>query len=293
MRLLCHNQKNTIMAKTILITGATDGLGKALSLSLAKEGHHLLVHGRNQDKVNELVKQLMSLNNSSRITPYLADYSSLENVRKMSSEISSHEGHLDVLVNNAGIGAGTGDEEKQLSEDGYELRFAVNYLSSFHLTRALLPLLKKSATKSNDVRIVNMASAGQRKISFRDVMLDNGYSGINAYSQSKLALIMFSFDLANELCSFGITVNALHPATLMPTKMTLETFGYGIASIEDGAKATKRLVTHQSLKKVTGKYFDGHRIARANDQAYNESEREKLKDLSFELITQSMATGKI
>jgi NAD(P)-dependent dehydrogenase (short-subunit alcohol dehydrogenase family) len=182
---------------------------------------------------------------------------------------------LDVLLNNAGIGTTFPTAERAESRDGIELRFAVNFLSHYVLTRVLMPLLKRSAPS----RIVNVSSAGQAPIDFNDPMLTRGYTGVRAYCQSKLAQILFTFDLATELAGTGVTVNALHPATYMPTKMV----AHPISTIEEGVLATMRLVRDESLADVSGKYFDGARETRAHSQAYDAVARAKLRALSDSL----------
>ena len=273
--------------QNILITGATDGLGKALALDLADKGYRLLLHGRDQSRLEEVADQVLTANSAAKVSTYLADFSSLESVRQMAQNILAQERNLHVLINNAGVGAGQSHEGRRLSQDAYELRLQVNYLGAFLLTHSLLPLLKASThgqEGQGGPRIVNVASVGQRRIDFDNLMLDQGYSGINAYSQSKLALIMFSFDLSEQLEPYGIPVNALHPATLMPTKMTLEAFGYGMASIDEGVMATKRLAVGKEGGNVTGKYFEGQRLAKANAQAYDTTARQKLKTISMKLV---------
>ena len=174
-----------------------------------------------------------------------------------------HE-RLDVLVNNAGLGAGADGSKREVSADGHELRFAVNYLAPFLLTHLLRPLLESFAP----ARIVNVPSGGQQEIDFDDVMLDCGYNGMRAYRQSKLALILFTFDLAERLAAeeAGVTVNALHPATLMDTKMVREWFGYSKSSVEEGVEATRRLVIAPELAGVTGAHFEGLEEARAHER---------------------------
>ncbi|HSK99581.1 MAG TPA: hypothetical protein VK869_04530 [Rubrobacteraceae bacterium] len=127
---------------------------------------------------------------------------------------------------------------------------------------------------------MNVASAGQSPIDFDDVMLERGYDSMRAYGQSKLAQIMFTFSLAERLGDTGVTANALHPASLMDTKMVLETFGYTMDTVEDGAEATVRLAVSSELEGVTGRYFDGRREARANRQAHDAEARRRLWDLS-------------
>jgi NAD(P)-dependent dehydrogenase (short-subunit alcohol dehydrogenase family) len=186
-----------------------------------------------------------------------------------------------VLINNAGIGSGAPPARRQVSADGYELRFAVNYLAHFLLTYRLLPLLRRSTA----ARIVNVASVGQQPIDFEDVMLENAYDGLRAYRQSKLAQVMFTFDLAEELSGSGVTVNSLHPASLMNTKMVRETdyFGGPISTVEEGARAVESLATSPELEGVSGEYFNGQQRARANAQAYDEEARRRLRELSRQL----------
>ena len=167
----------------------------------------------------------------------------------------------------------------QAQREYVELRFAVNYLAPFLLTRLLLPTLRQSAP----ARIVNVSSAGQAPINFRDVMLEHHYDGVQAYSQSKLALVMFTFDLAEELAGTGVTANCLHPATYMPTKMVLAARGSSVSTLEEGVQATTHLITAPELDRVTGRYFNGLRQARAENQAYDRQARLKLRQLSKQL----------
>jgi NAD(P)-dependent dehydrogenase (short-subunit alcohol dehydrogenase family) len=264
----------------ILVTGSTDGLGKSTARDLAAAGATVLLHGRDPERGDAAVREIREETDNDRLHYYVADFSSLEEVRRLAHEVTADHDRLDVLVNNAGIGAGRrGETSRDLSRDGYELRFAVNYLAPFLLTRLLLALLRRSAP----ARIVNVASAGQSPISFDDVMLERGYDGMRAYAQSKLALVMFTFDLAGELEGTGVIVNSLHPASLMATKMVFETFGSASSSVREGTDATVRLAISPELRRVTGRYFDGQREARADEQAYDPEARERLRRLSEEL----------
>ena len=264
----------------ILVTGSTDGLGRLVARDLAAAGATVLLHARDPERGDAAVREIRSETGSDRLRYYLADFSSLEEVRRLADEVRTNHDCLDVLVNNAGIGAGPrGDADRQESKDGYELRFAVNYLAPFLLTRLLLPLLRESVPS----RIVNVASAGQSPIHFDDVMLERSYEGMRAYAQSKLALVMFTFDLAGELEGTGVTANCLHPASLMDTKMVFETFGSASSSVREGADATVRLAISPEVEGVTGRYFDGQREARADVQAYDPEVRDRLRRLSEEL----------
>src|SRR5512132_3639362 len=168
--------------RTIVITGATDGLGKGLATEIAPGGGRLILHGRNEEKGRALIDELRP-RSTGELEWRRADLGSLDEVRELADSLSGEE-RIDVLVNNAGIGSARPREE---SEDGYELTFQVNYLAPFLLTRRLLPLIERSAPS----RIVNVSSAGQAPIDFDDVMLERNYDGSRAYAQSKLAQIMF------------------------------------------------------------------------------------------------------
>jgi NAD(P)-dependent dehydrogenase (short-subunit alcohol dehydrogenase family) len=264
----------------ILVTGATDGLGRRVARDLAGRGATVLLHGRSRERAEAAVREIGEETENEGLSYYLADLSSLEEVRRLAEEVSSDHERLDMLVNNAGMGSGPSDgASRRESKDGFELVFAVNYLSCFLLTNLLLPLLRGSVP----ARIVNVASAGQVPIDFDDVMLERGYDGWRAYAQSKLAQIMFTFSLAERLKGSGVTANALHPASLMDTKMVRESFGYTLSTVEEGAEATERLAISPGLEGVSGRYFDGQREARANDQAYDRQARERLWTLSEEL----------
>ena len=257
----------------ILITDASDGLGRALARALAGAGHQLVVHGRDAGRLAEIAEETGAV-------PIRADLSSLAEVRRLAAEVTDHAPRLDVLVNNAGVGFGAPGAGRELSKDGYELRLAVNYLAPYLLTRLLLPGLRRSAP----ARVVNVASVGQRPVDLDDLMMEQGYTGVDAYRRAKLALIAHTFDLAEGLAGTGVTVNCLHPASLMPTTMVQES-GYGVMdSLEQGLRATLRLVIDAELDGVTGQYFNGTRPARALDQAYDPEFRARLRDRTETLV---------
>ena len=261
--------------KTVLVTGATDGLGRHIARELAVKGATVLLHGRNQERLEAILEDVRGREGGGEARSYLADLSSLAAVRGLTERILEDEGRLDVLVNNAG----TVSRERRMSEDGVELTFAVNYLSHFLLTRLLMPLLRNSGP----ARIVNVASAGQSPIDFSDTMLERDYDAMRAYSQSKLAQIMFTFELAEREGNAGVTVNALHPASLMDTKMVRESFGYTMSTVEEGSEAVVRLAVSPEVEGITGTYFDGTSEARADRQAYDPQARERLWTLSEQL----------
>jgi len=270
-----------IEEQTILITGATSGLGRELAQALAKQGATLLLHGRDPKRGLETVREIKEATGNESMQFYRADLSSLREVLELARQLISDVTRLDVLVNNAGVGFGQDTSKREVSQDGYELRFAVNYLAPYLLTERLISLLKASAP----ARIVNVASVGQAPLDFDNIMLTHGYSGVTAYRKSKLAMIVWTFDLAERLAGTSVTVNALHPASLMPTKMVLEAGWQTMSSVEEGLKATLRLVIDPALENVTGEYFDGLSLAKANAQAYDKTVRQRLAALSQELVS--------
>ena len=210
---------------------------------------------------------------------YQADLSSLAGARQLAEAVLAEHKRLDVFISNAGIGSQNAGPERRTSADGHELRFAVNYLSGFLLAHLLLPLLKASAPS----RIVNVASLGQHPIDFDDVMMTRGYSGARAYAQSKLAQIMFTIDLADELKGSGVTVNSLHPATYMNTTMVRAGGITPISTVEQGGEAILHLATGDDVAGKSGLFFNGMQQAQANPQAYDEAARKRLRALSLEL----------
>jgi len=267
--------------QTILVTGATDGLGRGIAAELARDGAHLLLHGRDDERGAQLLAQLRDETGNERLEWYRADLASLAEVHALGERVAAEQERLDVLVNNAGIGTVVpGDGERLESADGHELRFAVNYLAPFVLTRLLVPLLVRSAP----ARIVNVASGAQQEIEFDDPMLTGSYDGWRAYSQSKAALVMLTFDVAEELRDSGVTATTLHPGTFMPTKMVLQAGREPVDSLETGVAATLRLIRDPELDGVTGRYFDRQRETRALEQAHDVNARARLRELTERLV---------
>jgi NAD(P)-dependent dehydrogenase (short-subunit alcohol dehydrogenase family) len=266
--------------QTILITGATSGLGLALAQALAEKGATVLLHGRDNKRGQAILDEIRQETGNGKLHFYCADLASLQNTSQLARQVAAEQPRLDVLVNNAAVGFGKDSSKREISQDGYELRFAVNYLAPHRLVQGLLPKLKASAP----AHIVNVASVGQAPLNFEDIMSERGYSGVTAYRQSKLALIAWTFDLAAQLADTGVTVNALHPASLMPTKMVLEAGWSVMSTVEEGLEATMRLIVDPALDDVTGKYFDGLREAKANAQAYDLEVRRQLAELTEKLV---------
>ena len=252
---------------TVLITGATNGHGLGLARRLAADGATVVLHGRTLSKASAAASSIPGT-----VETVAADLGELSAVEALGAEVRSRFPSLDVLVNNAGIGSGPPGQERQVSADGIELRFAVNYLAGVVLTAALLPGL---------ARVVNVASLGQAPLDPSDPLLERSYSGGQAYAQSKLAQIMYTIDLAAS----GVTANAIHPGTYMPTGMVAEAGISPLTALEDGVAATARLV---SLEVVTGRFFDGQREASADPTAYDPAAREYLRALTDKLLLSAL-----
>ncbi|MET8546581.1 SDR family NAD(P)-dependent oxidoreductase [Kitasatospora sp. NPDC004799] len=267
------------LPRTVLVTGATDGLGLALAERLAADGADLILHGRDRAKLDRVADRIAALGAAGPRT-VMADLADLGQVRRMAAELRASVDRLDVLVNNAGIGSGRPDgRTRRTSADGHELRFAVNHLAGFLLTLELLPLLRASAP----ARIVDVASVGQHPLDFGNLMLEHDYDGVRAYGRSKLAQIMCGFELAARLPADEVTVNSLHPASYMPTKIVLAEIGHSVDTLEEGVAATHRLVTDPALAGTTGRFYDRTREARAHPQAYDREARLRLWQVSLRL----------
>jgi NAD(P)-dependent dehydrogenase (short-subunit alcohol dehydrogenase family) len=261
--------------KTVLVTGSTDGVGRLVARRLGEAGARVLVHGRAANRGAQVVADIERAGGAAIFLR--ADLASLAEVRDLAAAVQRLTDRLDILINNAGIGTAGG--VRQESADGFELRFAVNYLAGFLLTSLLLPLL----WAAEPARIVNVSSAGQQAIDFADVMLARGYRGAHAYCQSKLAQVMFTFDLAEKLAGTGVTATCLHPATYMDTTMVRRAGVTPISTVEQGAEAILKLAVSPALEGRTGLYFSGLREAHAHSQAYDIEARRQLWALSLKL----------
>lgn len=259
---------------TVLITGATSGLGRYVAFELVRSGHLVLAHGRDRARTERLVEELRT---EGAAEGFVADLARLAEVRELGARVAEAHPGLDVLINNAGVGGGTPGSGRELSADGHELRLAVNYLAPVVLTRALLPVLRANPP----ARIVNVGSAGQEPVDFADPGLTGGYSGISAYCRSKFALAAYTFTLAEELAGSGVSVNVLHPATYMDTAMVREGGITPWNSVADGAPGVLTLATRET---GSGGYYDGTRPARAHEAAYDGDVRERLAAVTEQLL---------
>jgi NAD(P)-dependent dehydrogenase (short-subunit alcohol dehydrogenase family) len=263
---------------TALVTGSTDGVGRLVARKLGEAGTRVLVHGRDAERGARVVADIEASGGAANFLA--ADLSALAEVRRLADAAQATVDQLDILINNAGIGTAG---PRQTSAEGFELRFSVNYLAGFLLTLLLLPLIKNSAP----ARIVNVSSAGQQPVDFRNVMLTRGYSGTRAYCQSKLAQIMFTIDLGAVLEHTGVTATCLHPATYMNTSMVRRAGVRPLSTVEEGALAILNLATSSAVEGQTALYFNGLHEAKTQAQAYDPDARRQLQALSLELTSLS------
>lgn len=264
-----------IEQQVILVTGATDGLGRAVASELAGQGARLLLHGRTEERGERTLAEITAQTGNDKLAYYRADFESLSEVRGLAERIQNEQARLDVLVNNAALGI---YPVRRVTHDGHEATFQVDYLAPYVLSYVLEPLLIASAPS----RIVNVVSAGQAAINFGDVMLERSYDGMQAYCQAKLAEIMLTFDRAAELSGSGVTVNCVHPAFNMPTKIVTHIFTPQ-SEIADGVRSTVHLITDPGLEKVSGRYFNQTREATAHPQAYDDRARARLGAIAQQL----------
>jgi NAD(P)-dependent dehydrogenase (short-subunit alcohol dehydrogenase family) len=259
--------------KTVLITGATDGLGRGVAGELARQGHTLLLHGRSSEGLAATAAEMGTPTRS-----YLADLASLAAVRDLTVDLLASEPRIDVLIANAGVGGGPRRE----SADGYEMNLAVNYLAHFLLVTDLLDRLRASAP----ARIVLVSSLGQTPIDFDDVMLERNYDWMRAYCQSKLAQVAFGLRLAVDLDSAEVSVTSLHPATKMPTKMV---HGHNVDPLERGVAAVAHLAVDPEVEGVTGAFYDCEQPAAPHPWAEEPEVQERLWRLSENLVRTALA----
>jgi len=265
--------------QTVLVTGATSGLGRHLVQRLAAAGATVVAHGRDIQRLHRTYEQIRAATGR-EIDIVRADLADLAQVQRLADEVLDRYPQLHALVNNAGVGFGAPGADRQVSADGIELRFAVNHLASYLLARRLADRLVASAP----ARIVQVASAGQLVLDPDDPFTEHGYDGVTAYARSKLAQVMATFDLAADLVGTGVSVNAIHPATLMDTAMVRESGYTPLASVDEGVDAIWWLLTNPELDWVSGYYFHGTKKAQPDSQANDPAARAWLRRLSDALI---------
>ncbi len=261
----------------IMITGSTGGLGREVALQLAGPGTHIIVHGRSVERGNEVVEELKARGSTARFVG--ADLGSLAQVRGLVAQIRREYDRLDLLVNNAGIGRGQDGAPREVSADGHELRFQVNYLSHYLLTRELMPLLRAGAPS----RVVSVSSGAESggTIPFDDVMYERPpYEGTTAYGRSKLAQIFMTYDFAEEFRDSGVTFAAVNPGGFLDTDMVRERGGTPTQTTEMGGE----FVVNAARSQENGAYFNEMEVDEANPQASDPAARRQLRELSMRLL---------
>jgi retinol dehydrogenase 14 len=257
----------------ILVTGATDGIGKQTALELASTGARIILHGRNDDKANAAKQDIHKTVPAASVTTVAADFSSLQQVRKMAERIKSEVQHIDVLINNAGVYM----KDRMISQDGFEMTFAVNHLAPFLLTNLLLDLIKKSP-QGRIVTVSSMVHTGA-VLNFQNLNAEKEYSAYGAYALSKLSNVFFSKELSEQLNGTNSTSNCLHPG-VVGTKMLRAAFGMTGISVQEGAATSVYLAVSPEIKNVSGKYFVNKRVSAYSPQADDAMLRERFWNLS-------------
>ncbi len=280
----------TMKDKVVMVTGANSGIGKAASLALAKKGATVVMVARNPERGEAARSEIIGKSRNNSVDLLLADLSSLESVRQLAFDFRKKYSKLHVLINNAGLF----NQRRRVTVDGYENTFATNYLASFLLTNLQLDLLKASAPS----RIINVSSVGHYNghINFEDLNLENDYGGWKAYGQSKLALILFTHELAKKLQGTGVTVNAVHPGTVA-TNIWSRPFGpvgfimalpkLFMTTPEKGAETIVYLASSPDAKSVNGEYVEKLKVKKSSDESYDEEIAQRLWDVSAKLTSLS------
>lgn len=234
------------MQKTILITGSTDGIGLETAKLLVADGHTVLLHGRNPEKLAKAEKNLSALGKGGMVETYVADLSRMADVDALATAVAGRHDRLDVLINNAGVYKAP----ETVTADGLDIRFAVNTVAPYLLTQRLLPLLGKTG------RVVNLSSAAQSPVNL-EALAGNGHlSDGAAYAQSKLALTMWSRSMALSLKDGGPVIVAVNPGSMLGSKMVKEAFGVAGGDLAIGADILSRAALSDEFAQATGLYFD-------------------------------------
>jgi len=273
--------------KTVLITGATSGIGRATALGLARMGAHLAITGRDRGRTEDAAREIRAAGGG-EVDVLVADLSSQSEVRRLAEEVLHSLSRIDVLINNVG---GYWDT-RHVTVDGLERTFAINHLAPFLLTNLLLDKLKQSAPARVVMVSSNAHAAG--RIDFGDLQGERSYSGARAYSQSKLANILFSYELARRLPTTSVTANALHPGLVNTSfgaedpagvqKLLVPLLRPFMKSPARGAATSIHLASAADLERVTGRYFANSKPTRSSKPSYDEAAAARLWQVSGDLV---------
>jgi NAD(P)-dependent dehydrogenase (short-subunit alcohol dehydrogenase family) len=277
-----------MQGKVCLVTGATSGIGLVTARELARQGARVVLVGRNEARCAAAIEQIQAQTGNREVHALLADLSSQQQMRELAQAFHARYPRLDVLINNAG---GLWLRREQ-TVDGLEMTFAVNHLAYFLLTQLLLPMLKASAP----ARVINVSSAAHRgaTLDFEDLMGEHGFGGWRAYCRSKLANLLFTYELARHLEGIGVTANALHPGWVATGfggnnrwRGRLLQFAARWLALgpDEGARTVIYLATSPEVAGVSGKYFVRERAVASSPASYNEAAAKRLWEVS-ERLTQ-------
>jgi NAD(P)-dependent dehydrogenase (short-subunit alcohol dehydrogenase family) len=282
---MLNNKSKLLNGKICMVTGANSGIGKATAIGLAKRGASLVLVCRDQTRAENAIVEIKERTGNDSIDLMIADLSSQKEIHKLVSEFKKKYDNLHVLINNAGVNL----HQHTLTDDGIETTFAVNYLAHFMLCNLLFDTLQKSAPS----RIINVASSVQAKsIDFDDINMINHYRQLKAYSQSKLAVILFTYEFAKKVEGTGVSVNCLHPG-YVKTKMIrnfrpfvkyfYHLVGLFMLTPKKGAKTSIYLASSPEIDGTSGKYFKKKKEVESVKISYDEDTAKKLWELSVQL----------
>ncbi len=264
------------MTKTIIITGATDGIGLETAKMIAAEGHTLLLHGRSAEKVVAAADAVSAIPGAGTINTYRADLSILAEVKELATQIKSDFDAIDVLINNAGVFT----TPNPTNADGYDTRFIVNVVAPYLLTKSLM------ANFSEEARVVNLSSAAQSPVDVDGLLAKQAFSDNAAYAQSKLALTMWSFELANQLGADGPMIVAVNPASFLGSKMVKEAYGQKGNDLRIGADILTRAALSEEFAGASGRYYDNDRktFTQPHPDALNPAKNRRVINAVEQLI---------
>jgi NAD(P)-dependent dehydrogenase (short-subunit alcohol dehydrogenase family) len=259
--------------KIVLVTGSTDGIGKQTALELAEMGAIVLIHGKDNRKCESTLDEIKKISGNTDLKYFIADLSSFVSIRQLAREINKSFESIDVLINNAGVFA----NKRELNSDGIEMTFMVNHLAPFLLTN----LLQEKIKRAQSARIINVSSIAhmRAKLDFDNLNSEKDFNGYAVYSLSKLANILFTYELAERLKDTSVTVNALHPGVIT-TKLLFQGFGIRGSSVKVGAETSVYLASSEEVKNITGKYFDKKKPVRSSKESYDKLNQKKLWEVS-------------
>jgi len=264
------------MRENVLITGSTDGIGKQSAIELAKMGYHVIVHGRNEDSVNQAIEDIMKQSGKDEIDGFSGEFEELSEVKELANKIIQHYDKLDVLIHNAGIF----QKKREVTKDGYEKTFQVNYLAHFLLTQLLADLLENSEKP----RIVNVSSiVHSTAIDFENLQGEQNFEGSKAYGLSKLCMVLFTYKLARENEGSRLTANCLHPRVIS-TKLLKKNYGNIGSAVEEGAANIIYVATSSKIEDVSGKYFVNQMPQGSATVTYETNVQDKLWEVSQEML---------